>query len=81
MKFFPSKNRLVSKIEATHNFAIELGIFQSWKKFGKNRENAWRFSVSDRFFRLILVIFFSHTECGKISSEKFFRGRFIKRTK
>ena len=33
--FCPRKIPLVSKIEATRNFAIELGIFQSWKKFGR----------------------------------------------
>ena len=32
--FCPRKIPLVSKIEASHNFAIELGIFQSWQKFG-----------------------------------------------
>jgi hypothetical protein len=41
----------VSKIEATHNFAIELGIFQRWKKFGEIGENAWRFSESDPISR------------------------------
>jgi|SRR3989338_6221307 len=33
----------------------EMENFESWKKFGKNRENTWRFSFSDRFFRKILV--------------------------
>ena len=30
-------------------------IFRDGLAFGKNRENAWHFSVSDRFFRLTLV--------------------------
>ena len=33
--FFPRKIPLMSKIEVSHNFAIELGIFQSWQKFGR----------------------------------------------
>jgi len=31
--------------------------FESWKKFGKNRENSWNFSFSDRFFRKMPVSF------------------------
>src|SRR3989344_2969449 len=38
------------------------GILRDEKKFGKNREIAWQFSFSDRFFRKILVKFFSRYE-------------------
>ena len=46
--------------------------FESWKKFGKNREIAWQFSFSDRFFRKMPVSFFYPTKWGKISFRKVF---------
>ena len=57
--FSPRNFFLVRIFEATHKNPIELKKFQSWEKFGKILENAWRFSVSDRIFLLILVKFVS----------------------
>ena len=58
--FCPRKIPLVSKIEATRNFAIELGIFQSWQKFRRGTNFAWQNSEAIVPNRLILVIFFPH---------------------
>jgi len=71
---FPSKFEATPKLQRWR-------IFQSWQKFGKNRENAWRFSFSDRFFRKILVKIFFHTKCGKISSEKLLLGALVVQSK
>src|SRR3989338_8067361 len=50
-----------SQREASHTLQ-SWRIFQSWQKFGKNREIAWQFSFSDRFFRKILVKIFPSYE-------------------
>ena len=52
-------------------------IFRDGLAFGKNRENAWQFSFSDRFFRKILVKLFHPTKWGEISSEKLLLGAHV----
>ena len=61
-----SLENLPSKFEVTHKLQ-RWRIFQSWQKFGKNREIAWQFSFSDRFFRKILVKCLYPAKWGKIS--------------
>ena len=52
-------------------------IFRDGLAFGKNRENAWRFSFSDRFFRLTLVKFvFSYEVLKTCVRRVIFSGSF-----
>ena len=51
-------------------------IFRDGLAFGKNRENAWRFSVSDRFFRLTRVKCLLSYEVLKSFDRKVISGAF-----
>ena len=54
--FFPPKFSLVSKIEATHNFAIELENFERWKKFGRGNFGRKPLEWAPKFPNLLMAV-------------------------
>src|SRR3989338_1114392 len=62
--------------EASHTQSWQ--IFRAGKNLGKNRENAWRFSFSDRFFRKILVkLFPSYKVLGNFDRKVNLKSSFL----